>query len=253
MKHPSSSAEEVFGYVGGDASQLGNFRAGWEESAAAMPKRGPCFLQPGFGERRLRFIGTENAREIIPDVERAIAGIRKDPRLAAYAWHCYRRLLLADDADFVPPGDWPRPAPLGADGGMLFLLLAVAAVPLARKSHAAWGVPASVTRATMSQIPDRVKLYFRPENGGRAGMELPRLKWYRNYVKKPYFRLGRLEFCLEPWRGGMQIWRNVRDGRAMAFPDAGTSKSSRKGSCLTVATKSHGLRPYRSAVSLTLR
>ncbi len=189
----------------------------WTASAAAMPAGALPFLDPlAIGHSR-ELAGFTSADEVA--LLRAAARIQAEAPLRRLAWHCAWRLLDAPEpAGF---GDWPTlQQALGDDCGLFYLLVGLACVPRVEAYHRALGVPAGVTRETCRQ-PYCFSLNYRAAHGGRLGLPRLQLGWLRHYTREPYFRLGRLEFWLRPYPGGVHVYRHRRLGRTLALAEHG--------------------------------
>lgn len=178
----------------------------WEASCRTLPGRGPNFLK------------TQNILELshycrLPQsVKNPLVAtatyIAASPHLCPLIWHLHRE--LCDQAD-SPTGGWPDIEPLGDDRGLFYLLLALAMVPPIREVHTRMSIDATITRDTCRQIKCFLDNH-RTGCEGRPGIFVTELAWLRHYLAGHLFRLGRLEYMLQPPPSGERIFRHRRHG-----------------------------------------
>ncbi|NLE55653.1 MAG: DUF5596 domain-containing protein [Lentisphaerae bacterium] len=215
------SAEEILQELG-DTSQLANVALHWDDAMAEYPAGGPHFLAADFIRRCCAATGMDAGVEA--ELLAVAAVVRADESLAQLAWHCHWRVFRAPAP--CPPQQWPEPACLGERRGLLYLLAAIAYVPMVYDHHQRLGVPEATTRETLQQVAHFCNYNYRRGYGGRPGIYLNQMSWMRHYTREPYFRLGRLEFWLEPMKRDMTVYRHRQTGQVVAFPPAGTRFSA---------------------------
>ncbi|MGI5923672.1 MAG: acyltransferase domain-containing protein [Lentisphaeria bacterium] len=215
------SAEEVLREIGDD-SQLANVALHWDEAMADYPADGPHFLAEDFIRRCREATGLDAAME--SELLAVAAAARADESLAQLAWHCYWRVFHAPVP--CPPQAWPEPARLGERRGLLYLLAAIAYAPMVYEHHQRLGIPEAVTRETLQQAARYCNDNYCRGHDGRPGIYLNQMGWMRHYTREPYFRLGRLEYWLEPMKRDMIVYRHRRTGQVVAFPPDGTRFSA---------------------------
>jgi len=114
-------------------------------------------------------------------------------------------------------GQWPTLAgTLGDRNGFFYLLVALGMVPRIRDYHRSLGVPQEATRTTCLQIRCFWEIHQR-DHQGRGGISFGRLNWLRNYVRSPYFRVGRLEYWLRPNPSKPVVYRCRTSGSVIAM------------------------------------
>jgi hypothetical protein len=184
----------------------------WEQSVAALGDGMPPFLEPA----ELR-----SAREwggIDPGFEGALLEearrIASDPARRLVAWHCNR--LLYDHPDYEGVQSWPPEL-----GGIFAMIVAMGMVRRVREAHAAMGVPEDVTRATCGQLACFGHNYTRMTGGG-IGIAGSQIYWTRHYPACRLFRLGRMEYMIRPFRGGVLAFRHRGTGEVVALAPQGT-------------------------------
>jgi hypothetical protein len=193
----------------------------WEDSASADPAEMAAFLDLSNWREAREWGGVDGGLD--EALGRTATRIKESPELLRLYWHCYWRLYLAPEP--APPRDWPSfTRLLGDDGGIFYLLVGLAAIPLIRKWHADLGIPEHITRDTTAQVHWRVHVH--QSIHGRPGIEASQLGWIRHYTRERYFRIGRLEYWLAPYQWSERVYRNRETGEVVAFAGEGTRFSS---------------------------
>lgn len=192
-------------------------RPHWDESVAALGNAIPPFLLPEAVSRSRAACGFE------PEVEKALHAVAEritaDLGLRLLAGHCER--LLFEHTDYTGIDEWPSlESALGDDHGLFYLLLALAMVPRVFAKHRELGVPEEVTRETCQQARCFSENYRRG-TGGRLGIPVRQLYWLRHYPAGSLFRLGRMEYRLIPYYGGVEAYRHRETGEVVALASAG--------------------------------
>lgn len=208
--------EEVLSSLG-ESAAIEEVRPQWDESMGVLPAKRPFFLTPRKIDRLGTYCGL--ADDVKPALKATAERIAASPALLRLAWHGYRRLCWAPQCSFTK---WPSlEASLGGDCGVFYLLLALGIAPAMRTFHRSVGIPDSVTRETCVQIRCMSENYARANNG-HMGIFRRQLGWLRQYTGKfVYVRLGRLEYALQPFAGGMEVYRHRQTGRVMALVEEG--------------------------------
>jgi hypothetical protein len=188
----------------------------WGESVATLGQGVPSFLDPAAFTVSREYCGF--GPEVDPPLEEAARRIARDPALRSLAWHCSR--LLWEHGEYNLMGQWPDlERALGERSGVFYLLVAMGMVPRVRAVHQSMGVPDEVTRETCMQVSCFAG-NFRRMTGGRLGVTHGTLGWLRHYVAGRLFRLGRLEYMIQPFRGGAEVYRSRETGAVIALaPD----------------------------------
>lgn len=213
--------DEVLAAVGGEDARE-SIALDWDESQKEYPEGGPAMLSEAFVRENAAIGGfTVDDIELLVNVAEKI---RLDECLSRYFWHAYWRNYLSPDR-CPPNGLWPEPAVLGEYGGMLFVLVGIAVVPLIRKNHERLGITGAVT-STGQQIARYCYDNYRRGNNGRYGIYFPQLGWLRLYTEKPYVRLGRLEFLLSTAKNDFVVYRNSSTGQTLALAPDGARYSA---------------------------
>lgn len=192
------------------------FAPHWDETVSSDDGLIPDFLRP-------EFVAWNRIASGLPDeatdpLQEAARRIGANPVLRLLAKHCYR--LLYNHPDYNAFGQWPDfKAELGELGETFYLLILQASAPLIRAKHSAHGMPESITCATCSRY-DAVQR-FRVTHDGRWGAERRSLYWIRYHTAGKLFRIGRMEYKLEPYNGRVAAYRHKKSGRTLALAQDG--------------------------------
>ncbi|MCX7935964.1 MAG: acyltransferase domain-containing protein, partial [Planctomycetota bacterium] len=188
----------------------------WEEAMAARPAGELPFLALDTLAGRIKAAGLSADRyQPLADMARTIAS---DPALSALAWYLFWRVFCA------PEKGQPWGAPsllkrLGNQAGLFYELLALEFPSRLYAYHRTLGYPPEVTEETIKQISSYEGNHLR----GRScpGIYERQFPWLATYLIQPYVRLGRLEYQLHPYGGGVQVWRRSSDGAVLALAEDG--------------------------------
>jgi hypothetical protein len=208
----------------GETSCLETVSRGWDESQKSFPAGGGRLLSAEAVAESAAFSGFDPAS--CAWIVEAAQRVRAAPGLDRVLWHCYRTVFFGPErADFKDWPSWGRA--LGEAGGALYLLAALGGVPDIREAHRKRGVPEDVTRATCRQARSFSENHERG-HGGKPGIYASQVTWFHHYLHDPYYRLGRLEFWLKPFGGGVRVFRHRRAGHVLALAEDG-KKLNREG------------------------
>jgi hypothetical protein len=192
-------------------------RPHWEETAVLPDGAIPPFLLPEAVARHREWCGFGPEAEA-PLLE-AAAQIAADPALRLLAAHCERLLFVHTDSEGIR--DWPTlERALGDRSGLFYLLIALSMVPRVQERHRELGVPEEVSRETCLQVSCFAENYRRGARG-QLGIYRQQLYWLRHYPAGRLFRLGRFEYMLQPYRGGVDVYRHRETGDIVALAPAG--------------------------------
>ena len=195
------------------------FAPHWEASEASFPEGGPEFLDAARIAEFHDF--AELPAELEPLLQETAARVQQTPALAHLAWHCYRLLFAEDDYDKPSMGKWPQLTEfLGDRWGMFYMLLALGAVPLTRAAHSRRGIPEDITRDTLSNLDEPLWIW-RSAHPGSWGFQVSVLYWFRHYAAGRIYRLGRMEYMIQPFGGRLRAFRNRRTDEVLALAEDG--------------------------------
>lgn len=151
-----------------------------------------------------------------------------DEPLLDMTWFTYWRVFKKPELG--PASDLPDfTEQLGADAGLPYLLIALEFVTELRKYHSSLGYPSEVTEATLQQVSSYATNHLR--GTGTHGIYASQCAWLSTYLTQPYVRLGRLEFQLHPFEGGIQVWRHKRSSHILPLIDPGMIMDA-EGTCI---------------------
>jgi hypothetical protein len=187
----------------------------WEKSEASFSSELPRFLTAETITETRTLGGLESKADL--ELHEAAHRIVSSPALLHLAWHCQR--LLFEHLDYEPAkiSQWPvLSRTLGDLSGAFYLLVALEAVPRIRAVHAELGIPDPVSRDTCHHYLEPVRMY-RERYAGHFGVQPRALYWWRNHIEGDLYRLGRLEYMLKPFNGGLRAYRHRETGETIAL------------------------------------
>jgi hypothetical protein len=201
-----------------ETSDTDNLAKFWEESLSEDPTELFCILEPSQWREAREWSGLN--QDLDEAISRTATRIKHSPELSRLFWHAYWRTYLAPES--APLSKWPTFTQiLGDDGGIFYLLICLASIPLIRAWHAKMGIPEDITRHTTAQVLWRVHVHQGIH--GRPGVEEGQLGWIRHYTRERYFRIGRLEYWLAPYKKWAErVYRNRETGEVLTFAGEGT-------------------------------
>lgn len=182
----------------------------WEQSEDTAV---PSFLTQRQIIDSLEWCGFTHAFEsILIDTARLIT---RNPALLRLARHC--AWSVYDNPESRELQGWPTfEASMGDRAVLMFMLIALGAVPYIRNHHERMSIPESVTRETCRQIRCFCETY-QQHHDGKPGIQGRRISWLRHYVREPYFRVGRLEYWLKANPTRPHVFRSRRSGQTLAL------------------------------------
>ena len=190
----------------------------WESSQAEFPEDGLFFLrrEVWMQNRALCGFGSEYDQRF----QRVADEIEKSEAFRHLVWHMYWRVFRSP----VPAqlaNSWPEIAMLGDDAGLPGLLVALSWAPLLLEYHRQLGLPEEATLETLRQVQVFCEINYRRAFGGRPGIFPGQLSWLKSYLKNPYLRIGRFEYCLQPASDSLLMYRHRSSGQVIALCEAG--------------------------------
>ncbi|MFN8493388.1 MAG: acyltransferase domain-containing protein [Caldilineaceae bacterium] len=117
----------------------------------------------------------------------------------------------------------PTPETLfGAEVNLLYLLLALDSVRRLRASQQQRGIPAAITGEISRSLATAVRR-FAEFHAGKAGLEDWVLRyWFGSTAASgDLYRLGRLEFILQPFEGNLRVYRHKQSGQVQVLAEEG--------------------------------
>ena len=207
---------------------FGGKPAFWDEAMAALPAGVLPFLDPGaIAARRAAADLPAERDDLLLDVASTVAS---DPALSRFAWYLHWRVFVVPQRG-MPWGPPPLARRLGVRAGTFYELLALEFVPRLSAWHRHLGYPPDVTTQTIRQLAAFEGNHFRGR--GAAGIYESQFVWLATYLTQPYVRLGRFEYQLHPYSGGVSVWKRTADGQVLALAEDGT-RVAEDGLCLAV-------------------
>ena len=187
----------------------------WQQSLASLPDAGPSLLAREQFVWARSFAGLPD--EVDDDLARAAQLILNNVALTRFVWHCHELVYRHRDYEPALIGRWPvLDEVLGEDCGLLYLLVALAAVPQMRAVHEERGIPEQISHDTCSHYPAATRVY-REAHGGRWGVNPRVLYWLRNHTAGDLYRLGRMEYMIKPFRGRLSAYRHKQSREVVAL------------------------------------
>ncbi len=199
----------------GISENMESVSPGWEESIAVIPAGIPDFLKPETFIASARFCGFTS--DIEPTLVAAAEQICGDNALLHLCWHYFYQ--LTDGTHPVNYNKCPDlKKVLGDKFGIFYLLVGLGVVPGARATYKKMNVPENIIRDTMKEIEgfnENHKIAHK-----LPGMLTNQILWLGYYYKGKLFRLGRMEYKIEPFHFPRFFYRNKDTGLKICFaPD----------------------------------
>lgn len=113
------------------------------------------------------------------------------------------------------PFDREVSAALGERVSLFYLLAYLSALPYAEQEYLRRGIDLEIFHATMTDI--RTWLVHRFDLDGRWSFD--QFSWIWRHLSCELFRLGRLQFMLKPFDGGVTAFRHKRSGKYQLLAD----------------------------------
>ncbi len=188
----------------------------WDEAMAAKPAGLLPFLDRESLPMRREAAGL--TAEVDAALLRVMEIIQQDAALEQLAWYLHWRMLMAPEHG-APYGAPSLEKRLGEHAGAFYMLLALEWPTRLAAIHRQRGYPPEVTVETIRQIA--AFAFNHQRRYGYPGIFASQFPWLATYLRDPYVRLGRLEFQLNPYGGGVNVWRRERDGAVLALAEDG--------------------------------
>jgi len=188
----------------------------WAEAMAVMPSERAPFLDPNTIPARCAAVGVAADRQAL--LTSVAATIAADPALSTVAWYLHWRVFMAPEKGLLsaPPTLLNR---LGEQAGAFYLLLSLDFAPYLTAWHQRLGYPKEVTQQTLQQIICFESNHLRSR--GCPGIFESQFGWFATYLVDSYVRLGRFEFQLHAYAGGVSAWKRDSDGQVIALAEQG--------------------------------
>ena len=197
-----------FGYSAETETMLRN--CGWSEVDERSSET-PEFLTIAFQEKY--YPQTRCRIDAMPAIRRISAIAEQNPEVRTLARYLSRIYLHTRDNN--TPDALPLPEKVfGDDAGVLFLMVATAAIPMIEATHRRYGIPEHYAADSASWIGGS-SLLFNQSHGNLPGFLLNQIRWLRCSIDGTLFRIGRLEFKMTTVPSHVPaIYRNA-EGRTL--------------------------------------
>jgi len=198
---------------------------GWDAAMQTNPANGLPFLQPDYITQAARdvFLTDDMLRELVAFAPR----VANDEALLAFFWYCRHRILT----DSTLTGSWEAPWPslddyLGADAGLLNVLVMLAAVPQMLEVYRRLGIPADIYRDTISDLRLWMETDYYHHRYQRCGITPWIARWLCHHWRGIILQLGRLQFSLGKFGGRLNVYRHRQTRQVVALSEAGIRYTS---------------------------
>jgi len=179
-----------------------NWHTEWEQSCRLLAETGLPFLRKEALEEADRVL------QLPADAKRALleaaALVRGDADLTLLVWHGYRVLFQADP-DPNPYGQYipDLQSRMGELSGMFVPLVLMGGFEPTVTAYRRYGIPDEILHATLADLRLWMNEYYK-EHGkwGQANY------WLYYHLSFRLFRLGRLQFCRDRFRGQVHVFRS---------------------------------------------
>jgi len=197
----------------------------WDAAMQTGPDNGRRFLQTDFITRSARdvFLTDDMLRDLLALAPR----VASDECLLAFFWYCRHRVLT--DATLIDSWEAPWPALddyLGAEAGLLNVLVMLSAVPEMLDVYRRLGVPADLYRDTISDLRRWIETDYYQHRYQRFGITPWIARWLCHHWRGVILQLGRLQFSLGAFTGRLSAFRHRQTRRVIALSEAGIRYTS---------------------------
>lgn len=109
----------------------------------------------------------------------------------------------------------------GEETDQVYLLIALDSIRLLWQVHQERGIPEAVTRAS-SYPPLTILQRYQALTGGKLGIEGWLFFWFQFVASGDLYRLGRLEYSLQPFEGNIRVYQHLQTGVVQALAETGS-------------------------------
>jgi hypothetical protein len=109
----------------------------------------------------------------------------------------------------------------GEETEKVYLLVALDSIRLLWQVHQERGIPEAVTQAS-SRPPLTILHRYQKLTGGKLGIEGWLLFWFQFVASGNLYRLGRLEYSLQPFEGNIRVYQHRETGAVQALAEVGS-------------------------------
>jgi len=197
----------------------------WDAAMQTNPANGLTFLQAETIAQAARdvFLTDDMIHALVAFAPR----VASDEALVAFFWYCRHRILT----DPTLTDSWEAPWPalddyLGADAGLLNVLVMLAAVPEMLAVYRRLGIPADIFRDTISDLRLWMETDYYHHRYQRWGITPWIARWLCHHWRGIILQLGRLQFSLGKFGGRLNVYRHRQTRQVIALSEAGIRYTS---------------------------
>ncbi len=197
----------------------------WDAAMQTDPANGLPFLQADYIAQAARdvFLTDDMIRDLVAFAPR----VAQDEALLAFFWYCHHRILT----DATLTESWEAPWPplddyLGADAGLLNVLVMLATVPEMLAVYRRLGIPADTFRDTISDLRLWMETDYYYHRFQRWGITPWIARWLCHQWRGIILQLGRLQFSLGKFGGRLNAYRHRQTRQVVALSEAGIRYTS---------------------------
>jgi hypothetical protein len=192
----------------------------WDTAMQTGPANGLPFIQSGYITQAAHdvFLTDEMICELVAFAPR----ITSDDALLTFFWYCRHRILT--DATLTDSWEAPWPALddfLGADAGLLNVLVMLSTVPEMLAVYRRLGIPADIYHDTISDLRLWMETDFYFQRYQRWGITPWIARWLCHHWRGIILQLGRLQFSLGKFGGRLNVYRHRQTRQVVALSEAG--------------------------------
>lgn len=160
-------------------------------------------------------------------LRQALSQIREHRQLSGLARSCHRALFHRDDGK-ADPGLLEEHMPrlqeiMGEQAGMFAAIVILSGLPGMTVRYRDKGIPRRVLVETMSDL----EVWMRNYRRRHQAWGFSNINWLMNHMHGRLFRLGRLQYMLEPFQYKFRVFRHVRRGQVAALSEANVTYCSK--------------------------
>ena len=192
------------------------WRDGWAQSEGQLHLMPDRWLSDEQISEACSFVGLEEeARRACLSTGRWVRASEETRRLA---WHCYTSVFHGDPACRRRVKAWPMlPVELAPEAPLFYALVFLSGMPETRRRHRDLGVPESVSRDTLRDLPVWIAEYRRKH--GVWGCD--EITWLSRHFAGTLYRLGRLQFEMSHYLLDFHSFRHRVTGRVVTLAGEG--------------------------------
>ena len=197
----------------------------WDAAMQIDPANGLSFLQADYITQAAQdvFLTDDMIRELVAFAPR----VASNEALLAFFWYCRHRILT--DATLIESWEAPWPAldeTLGADAGLLNVLVMLATEPEMLAVYRSLGIPVDVFRDTISDLRLWMETDYYHHRFQRWGITPWIARWLCHHWRGIILQLGRLQFSLGKFGGRLNAYRHGQTRQVIVLSEAGIRYTS---------------------------